>query len=190
MASNVQPVFVSVGQALHVSFLMAVMPAVCKSPTQMVIEDLVKENHVWDGVDPPRYSGVNFSGLSPLEVRAQCALVVGAVERIQHPAERAAVKAIYGYQCIKADGVRVLADYVSPQLSMSSSAVLAVAWHVFATKRQAKDITLAAIRKEYGVEPQALRWAKEKIMVQGRALHSRAAGYLEARFSEMGLIEA
>lgn len=65
---NDVPVFQDAGHALHVSYLIHSMPARTVSPTAIVIDQLVKENHVWEGLPEPRSSGVNFAGLSPLEV--------------------------------------------------------------------------------------------------------------------------
>lgn len=67
------PVFQDAGHALHVSYLVHSMPARTVSPTAIVVDQLVKQNHVWDGLPAPQSSRVDFSGLSPLEVRAQCA---------------------------------------------------------------------------------------------------------------------
>lgn len=52
------PIFRDAGHALHVSYLIHSMPARTVSPTAIVIDQLVKENHVWDGLPEPRQSGI------------------------------------------------------------------------------------------------------------------------------------
>lgn len=185
-----QAVFQSTTQALHVSYIIHHLPASSKSPTQMVIERLVKENYVMEGLPEPKESTVNFSGLNPLEVRGQCAQVIAMVDHLPHPVEAAAVKAIYGYQSIKADGIRALAEYCEPQLgAIRGVAALALAWHTFGTKKQREDITIGDIAKEFGLTPKAVSDAKLKISKQGRALHDRAVSNLDQRFKLGGLVD-
>jgi hypothetical protein len=184
-----QAVFQSTTKALHVSYIIHHLPAASKSPTQMVIERLVKENR-WEGLEEPKESTVNFSGLSPLEVRGQCAQVLAMVNHLGHPVEAAAVKAIYGYQSIKADGVRMLAEYCEPQLgAIRGMAALALAWHTFGTKKQREGLTIGDIAKEYGLTTKVVSDAKLKISKQGRALHDRAVSSLDQRFKQGGLVE-
>jgi hypothetical protein len=144
--TNDQPIFQDTRQALHVSYLIHSLPSTQKSPTQAVIERLVKENHVWDGLPAPKASGINFAGLTPMEVRGQCAQVVSMVNNLGHAGEAAAVNAMYGQGAysefykgetrkesnfeqytrektgdaqakLKALGVRYLAAYIEPILS-------------------------------------------------------------------------
>jgi hypothetical protein len=189
--TNDDPIFRSVSHALHVSFLIISQPATAKSPTSIVIDMLVKQNHVWDGIPPERESRVNFRGLSPLEVRAQCAQVVSMVNHLPHAAERDAICAIYGQQFVKSVAVRGLTSYVEPMLApLSLECCLYVAWNVFCTKAQREGISLADIAKEFGYTNEAVRHAKNKVEELGRCLHARACGALEPRFIDGGLIDS
>ena len=67
------PVFRSTQQALHVAFLMGILPVTQKSNTQMLLERLMEEAGVAKVVQ--RDGTLNFAGLSPMEVRGQCAMV-------------------------------------------------------------------------------------------------------------------
>jgi hypothetical protein len=185
-----QAVFQSTTQALHVSYIIHSLPAASKSPTQIVIERLVKENHVWDGLPEPRESTVNFAGLTPLEVRGQCAQVLAMVDHLPHKIEAAAVKAIYGHQLIKSEGIRLLTEYCEPQLgAVRGMAALALAWHTFGTKKQREGITIGDIAKEFGLTAKVVSDAKLKINNQSKALHDRAVGGLDQRFKEGGLVD-
>jgi len=84
-------VFRSVSQALHVSFLMATLPVTQRGNTQALVERLMEDAGVRKDVQ--RDGTLNFAGLSPMEVRGQCAMVRGAVDHHCQPIERAAIHA-------------------------------------------------------------------------------------------------
>ena len=183
-----EPVFQDAGHALHVSYLIHSMPTRTVSPTAIVIDQLVKENHVWDELPTPKESRVNFSGLSPQEVRAQCAQVVSMVNHLPHQAERDACHAIYGHQVIKANGVRGMAAYCAPVLGCSDSMALYVAWHVFMRTHQRQGVTMQDIAKEFGVELRTVDHAARTVRKYGFAMHARAIDALTQRFTDGGLI--
>ena len=183
------PVFRDAGHALHVSYLIHSMPARTVSPTAIVIDQLVKENHVWYGLQEKREGVVNFAGLSPLEVRAQCAQVISMVNHLPHEAERFACHAIYGHQTIKADGVRGLAAYVAPVLSTGhKDFALYCAWHVFATARQRDDLGQGEIAAHCGVSVATVREACATLRRYAKAMLARALDALTERFQDGGLI--
>ena len=184
-----EPVFQDAGHALHVSYLIHSMPPRTVSPTAIVIDQLVKENHVWDEVAPTHAKRVNFGGLNPLEVRGQAAQVVSMVNRLPHEAERFACQAIYGHQVIKADGVRGLGRYCAPVLTcQSSDFALYCAWHVFATSRQRDGLTQGEIAQHFGVTIAAVREACATVRKYGKTMHARALDALTDRFQSGGLI--
>lgn len=183
------PVFQDAGHALHVSYLVHSMPARTVSPTAIVVDQLVKQNHVWDGLPAPQSSRVDFSGLSPLEVRAQCAQVISMVNHLPHEAERYACHAVYGHKAIKADGVRGMARYVSPALSLGSADyALYCAWHVFATARQRDGLSQGDIAAHFGCSTSAVDHDCKRIRKYVRNLHARALDALTGRFQDGGLI--
>ncbi len=181
-------IFQNASHALHVSYLIHSLPATTKSPTAIVIDQLVKQNHVWDGVPVRDAAKVNFSGLSPIEVRAQCAQVVSMVNHLAHPAERAACEAVYGLQVLKANGVRGMSAYCAPALQMDEEPLLYIAWHVFARAHQREGITHAAIAEQFGMTLQAVRYASDTVKKYGKHLHDRALEALHQRFLVGGLI--
>lgn len=183
------PIFQDAGHALHVSFLIHSLPAATVSPTAIVIDQLVKENHVWDEVRPAHVGRVNFRGLSPLEVRGQAAQVVSMVNHLAHEAERFACQAIYGHQTIKADGVRGLGRYCAPILTcQSNDFALYCAWHVFATTRQRDGLSQGDIAKHFGVSLSAVRHSCANVQRYAKSMHSRAIDALTVRFQDGGLI--
>lgn len=183
-----QPIFRDAGHALHVAFLIHSLPPTIKSPTAIVIDRLVKGNHVWDELPAPNESRVNFSGLSPQEVRAQCAQVVSMVNHLPHQAERDACQAIYGRQVIKANGVRGMAAYCAPVLGCSDSMALYIAWHVFMRAHQRQGVTMQDIAREFGTNLQVVRYAADIVRKYAVAMHARAIDALTTRFLDGGLI--
>lgn len=181
-------IFENAGHALHVSYLIHSQPASTVSPTAVLIDRLVKQNHVWDSLPEPRESRVNFDGLSPLEVRAQCAQVVSMVNHLPHPAERDACHAIYGQQALKAQGVRGMAEYCAPVLGCADEMALYVAWHVFMRAHQRQGVTMQDIARKFSVTHQAVRYAVDCVKRYGQALHRRAITQLEERFIHGGLV--
>lgn len=179
---NDNPVFRDAGHALHVSFLIHSQPASSISPTALVIAHLQRENPPWDGLEAQAARSVNFSGLSPTEVRGQCAQVVAMVEHLPHHAERDALKAAYGHQVIKADGVRGMAAYCAPAIDCHHDMALYVAWHVFMTARQRDQVTLEDVATKFGVTIARVRHAASITKRYGRALHARGVDALTDRF--------
>jgi hypothetical protein len=186
---NDAPIFRDASHALHVSFMIHAMPARTVSPTAMVIDQLLRETGKWDGAPDAAPGSVNFAGLSPLEVRGQCAQVVAMVNHLAHVGERAACQAAYGHQAIKADGVRGIAAYVAPTLTCQSSGfALYCAWHVYATPRQRDGLTQGEIAAHFGVTVAAVREASATIRKYGKSLLNNALTSLGSRFEEGGLI--
>lgn len=182
------PIFQSVGQALHVSFLMAILPPTQRVSTQVLIDSLREAS----GKEEQRMlSTINIGGLTPLEFRGQCALVVSSARHhLQHP-EHAAVRARFGHQVTKSDGVRDLADYIGPMSGISSPlAVRALVWSQYhrGGQRAADRYSLRDIEKETGVTIQALRRCADVIRRTGEALDARADSKLGDLFRRTGLI--
>ena len=137
------PIFTSVEQCLHVCFLMGTLPVSQKSQTQAVIERMIEQS----GTVPLREkSTVNFSGLSPLEVRGHCAMIRAVVDDHLPAPEIAVIHARYAYQMQKAAGVRAIRDYCLPQLTIQADiATLAMAWGVFGSAAQRRELSTREI---------------------------------------------
>lgn len=184
------PVFRDAGHALHASYLILSLPARTRSPTAILIDALAKRSHVWDEAPAPSAARVDFGGLSPLEVRAQCALVAAVVEHLPHPAERDACKAIYAQQAAKAEGVRGLARYLEPLLAQGGEYPLYACWHVFARTHQRPGITQGDVAERFGVPLRQVDHDCRRIRKSAHALHARALGALQERFERDGLVHS
>jgi len=186
-----QAVFQSVEAALFFAFLMEGQPVLQKSISQIVFEHLSRMAGRVDADDTPRT--INFSGLTRLEIRGQCAMVRAAVEYRLPAPEAAAVHAYYGragQQC-KADGIQAVRDYCLPLLSIKGEdPTLAMAWGVFGEKRQREFLSQRKIAREFGLSQSTVCRDMKHIRYTGDVLCNRAVERLRPMFAQQGLAGA
>ena len=182
------PVFASVQQALHISFLMEILPATQRSQMQVLIEALMKQCGVWDET-PVAPKTIDFGGLSALEIRAQCAMVRGAVDHHLTRPERDAIQAAYGRQRTQVAGVRGVAAYAVAMTSTArADAVLALAWGLFCPRHMAADLSLRKIGEEFGLSKSTAHRDQQIIKQTHRSLLSRGIERLGVTFANSGLV--
>lgn len=180
------PIFTSVEQALHVAFLIEILPASQKSQMQVILERMMEDA----GLTEDREVGtVNFAGLSSMEVRAQCAMIRGAVVHRLPAPEAQAVHARYAHQKAKAEGVRGVRDYCRPRITTQGDApTLAIAWNVYASIKQRDGISVRKIAAEYSLAPSTVGRDVQRVRETGQMLLNQATQRLEPQFSESGLV--
>lgn len=184
------PVFQSVSQALHVSYLVCHMPPTVRVSTQVLIDGLREQ---LGRTEARIASTINRDGLSQLEFRGQCALVTAAARDHLPPPEYAAVLARYAHHVAKAAGVRGLAEYIQPRTGVDHEwAVRGVVWSVYhrGSQRAADRMSLRSISSETGVSLHALRRCVDVVRQTGDALQIRAEDRLGQMFERTGLVAA
>lgn len=185
---NDEPIFSSVGQALHVAFLMAIMPPTQRVSTQVLIDSLREQC----GKTEARIaSTINMGRLTPLEFRGQCALICASAHHHLTQPEYAAVRARFGHQVTKAEGVKELADYIQPATGILHVwAVRGIVWKQYHRGGQrARDRwSLRDIEKETGVTVAALRRCCDVVKKMGEGLELRAQARLGELFVRTGLV--
>jgi hypothetical protein len=161
-----------VGQALYVSFLMETLPVRERGQLDRMVSVLMREAGIIEAPACERDPrAVNFSGLSPEEVRGQCAMVRAIVDDHLPGHERDVVHATYGYQVRKAGGVRGVVRYVEPLLfTHDPDALLAMGWGVFGSERQKKDFAGVAIAREWGLAARTVQADMKKIRMKRDSL--------------------
>lgn len=183
-------IFTSVGQALHVAFLMAILPPTQRVSTQVLIDSMREQS----GKTEARIaSTINMGGMSPLEFRGQCAMITSAARNHLPGPEYAAVRARFGHQRTKADGVQALAEYVQAASGVEHDlAVRAVVWSLYhrGSQRAADRWSLTSIGRETGVSVHALRRCAETVKRMGEALERRAESRLGDLFKRTGVTPA
>lgn len=186
---NDAPIFRSINQALHVAYLMAILPPTQKSPTQLVITDLMEMAGVRKEVE--REGTINFAGLSPLEVRGQCAMVIAAVRHQLRPAERFAIEAWYAHDHNKAEAVRFLCDWCEPHWTIESPAArMLITWHVNLPDEVHNRYTCSErlIAGEHGIPKSTVHDQIVKVRKAVVAWRRHAVGQLEWMFIDRGVI--
>ena len=185
-----QAVFRSVHQALHVAHLMAILPPTQKSNTQSLIECLMRDAGVLREVE--RDGTLNFSGLSPLEVRGQCAMVRAAVVHHCTEPERMAIWAWYAHDASKAEGVRFLCSWFSKVWTVDSPhARMLMTWRACVTddSKAARHCSYRDIEGEHGIPKSNAQRQVQAMAKKARALRELGASRLEALFVSHGLVE-
>jgi len=189
------PVFVTVGQALHVAFLMEVLPPTQKGPTQIFIEDMMRRRFNLDQLSATERR-LNTSGLSPLELRGQCAIIRACVQDHLPAPERAAVWSRYGHHRTKVEGVRGLVAYLGSMCPMQHrEAQLALTWAIYTPRAvtpdrhgRSRDWSLRDISKRYDVPRSTLGETRQLIKQHGQRLESVGEDRLGELFDRTGLV--
>jgi hypothetical protein len=185
---NGEAVFTSTRQALHVAFLLEIMPATAKSQMQCILERLMEEAGITEELEPHERT-VNFGGLTALEVRGQCALVVGAANNHLTPPERSAVWTRFGMRRRQADGVRAFSDYVGPVLTTQHEiARMAMVWGLYAHTGRRDDFSLNKIAEEFQLARTTLQRDQKAIATYHKSLEGRAIERLQPYFQRTGLV--
>ncbi len=181
------PIFRSVEQALHFSFLMEILPVTQRSQMQAMIDRMMEDRGI---IQEREKSTIDFGGLNGLEIRGQCAMVRNAVVHNLPPPEVAAIHARYGHQTCKSAGVRGIRDYCLPMLSIQDDmATLTMAWGVFGTQQQRDDLSVRRIAAEFSLGKSTVATDMTRIRAAARALNDRAVDRLRPIFEQGGLAD-
>jgi len=186
--TNHDPVFTSVGQALHVSFLMEVLPVTQKVSTQVLIQNMRQQA----GKEELREaSSINKAGLSPMDFSAECAKVRKRVDiALWHPAEKAAIWTRFGWQATQGRGVQELASYFGPMLNLSHKlGASCILWHLY-HRGNRKGLTLRKIEEETGIAKSTLHRAADVVRRSVDDLDARAQSRLGPIFEELRFVVA
>lgn len=180
-----EPVFTSVGQALHVSWLMEILPVTQKVSTQILIDSIREQ---LGKVEARVNSTINLGGMSPLEFRGQCAMVRGSCEHHLTRAELDAVRLRFGWQLSQAKGVAGMADFLGPMLKLEHDLALrALLWSQY-HRGSRKGLALRDIERETGVSIATLSRASKKMRAAVEGLEMRACRGLDGLFVRTGLV--
>lgn len=181
-----EPIFRSVQQALHFSFLIETIPVSQKSQMQEIYQQGKQRTWQEDKREP---TTIRFGGLSPLEVRGQCAMVRGAVMDHLLIGERHAVHARYALQNVQSSGVRAMRDEAMPMLSCQDEwPTLAMAWLIFGSIGQTAGITTRSIADEFELSQNMVMRDIGKIRRAHHALELMAFNKLSELFRKDRLI--
>lgn len=182
-------VFRNTENALFVSFLMEIMPVTTVCSTQTLIRLLKEQAGIAEERQVVEHRRIDFRGLSPMEVRGQCSMVVGAVDHHLIEPERAALWTRYGHRRRQAQGVRLLRDYLAPLLSTGPEWMqMALIWNAYGPRPRREDFSLEKIACEYDMSKTTLHRIQQTIKKHHRALEKRAIARLDELFERTNLV--
>lgn len=183
--ATAEPIFRTVGQALYVAYVVEVTPLAQKGGTQIVIEDIMKRGG-YQSENKRTERSLNLQGLTPLELRAQCAIIRETVDKLDGP-QQYALKARYGRQTTRAAGVQGLLELLGALCnSRKDEAVRALIWAIYEENRD--EWSLRRIEKEYGVGKNTLH--RDQQLIRKLVVRWQGVGEatLDNKFQASGLV--
>lgn len=197
--TNTVPIFRSTTQALHFAYLIQAYEVSPESIMTKAIRRLMMDCGIWR--DEP--STVDFGGLTQLEVRAQCAMIRGAVDHHLSGPEAWSIQARYGVvHVVNENGQRVfffsrerlvaimaLADWISPTLPAVAreSVDLLVARHF--SGRTDPRLSFRCLAEKFGGSHMAYVRAFKDVRARVEQMEAAAVDSLTPRFEAHGVVE-
>lgn len=197
-----QAMFRSTSQALHFAFMIQAYEVSVENIMSKAIRAIMKELGIWDEGEP---STVDFGGLSPLEIRGQCAMIRAIVrDRLPGP-EAWAIQARYGVNEIatidgkkrfvfsreRYEAIMNLGNWLAPSFpNFNPLAVdILVAKAVGAVnKNQSGGITSREMAEQFGLDQSTYRHALKRVSEKLIELETRAIDTLTPEFERDGVV--
>lgn len=186
-----QAMFMDAGQAMHFAFLMEEYEASPECMTWQAIRTVLKMLGLREKLEAMvgRTGTVNFSGLSPLEIRGQCQMIRSSIVNRLHPAESAAMLARYTLDpLVKARAIRFLSEYIFPVGTGSERLLYDYCVLSCFSKREMEKGQRAELLERLGVKPKSaagfVRTAKRRV----REYERRAEERMQDVFEQGGLV--
>jgi len=181
------PIFRTVGQALHVAYLIGSLPASAKSPLLVIIEDSYGREEPYE---PPSLKGINFGNLSPLEVRGECSMITGIVERELEGLELDVILARYAHGEQRVEAMARVRDYVRPLIpEIAQKACTRIVAGMYCNKQQTRDLfsSYEIARTVGGVSASTIKRAKKEAKKIVFEVEVSAIGKLQSLFVAGGI---
>lgn len=202
---NDEAVFKSIGQALYMAYAMEFTELGSKGATLLLVEDLMK--HRYGEAPVPRSErNINMGGMTPLELRAQCALIRGSVNNNLIGHERDAICARFGFKTTRTDAiVRLLDHYASLCNTRSKDALGDLMRGIYEPgmrmkhgetpvefnkrkSRQEHEFSLRAIARRHSIGRDTLHRDQLLLRKLCNAIEVRAQARMEEVFIKAGLL--
>lgn len=181
-------IFRNVSQALYFSFVIQQYPANGTGNMQSVIGILKKQMGV---ALNENNTTMRLDGLSPMEVRAQCADIRAQVRHKLDELHAQALEARFSEERdVKRYAIRCLAAHIAPQLVVSLDCALALCWrHYTLAERRDKDFTFRQIAQEYGISKDKAARAAAKLASTLAYLEADGMEQLAIGFERAGIVD-
>ncbi|MET3134969.1 hypothetical protein AAKU55_005272 [Oxalobacteraceae bacterium GrIS 1.11] len=180
-------IFQTSGQAVHFSYVIQGYDATPQSQMARIMHSVMRQLGISDGAG---LSSIDLAGLTPLEVRGQCAMIRACVRSHLRPMEAKALEARYSSdRDTKRFAISALADCCGPVVGINPSVALALMWRQHVDRSRKKDFTLRMIATEYGLSKSTIHRAEAALKQHLGTLENLALSNLHARFVADGIIE-
>lgn len=207
---NKDAIFSSAGQAVHVAYMITGQEAPQDAPLRKMLIRMLEsaanpgsEQRAWlEQLRGQSSRRVNFAGLSPLEVRAQCALIVHAVKSKLPRMETWALQARYGHTEMEDDqgnrrfafsaerieAIKGLSDWLAPSFpAVKPFAVDCMIGKLYANHAK-MEISFRELAGNFGGNHMTYARAFDKIRSRLRELEQVALDRLEPYLREQGVV--
>lgn len=175
----ITPIFENAWDALRFSFYIKVLPAGNISPTYTAIKHLMRNSgKVFDRV----HSRINMTGLTPFDVRAQCAMILALVEDRLTAPEKCAIWAQHGLYEDQLKGINGLASQIETTINKGECLKMIVAL------LYTKSITIREVANQYGVSKSSVGEDLWRVKAAVESMEKIAQTRLEEIFRKGGLI--
>lgn len=194
------PIFGSVTQALHFSYLIEAYEVSPESIMAKVLKRMMKDLAIWD---ESTASTVDFGGLNPLEVRAQCAMIRAAVRNHLLQPEMWALQARYGlthvsdehgtkrfwYSPERIAAIRSLADLLRPAHENVPFMAMDLLVVKHFSERAEHRASFREMEVAWGTSRMTFSRAFHQIQTRLQALENEGIATLRPIFEDHGVIE-
>ncbi|WP_373889597.1 hypothetical protein [Massilia sp. MB5] len=209
-SENQDAIFSSAEQAVHVAYQITAQQALQDAPLRKLLiralesaSNMSAEQHAWLQQLRGKPSGrVNFSGLSPLEVRAQCALIVHAVKTKLPCTEMWALQARFGHTDVedengvrrfafsaeRIDAIKGLSDWLAPAFpNLKPFAIDCMIGKLYAN-HSGVEISFRELARNFGGNHMAYARGYGKLRERLHELEMVALDRLEPYLREQGVV--
>jgi len=181
-------IFRNVSQALHFSYVIQQYPADGHSQLHRVIGMVKREMGVaLDEHD----TTLNLGGMSPLEIKAQCADIRAQVRHRLDELHAQALEARFSEERdVKRFAIRCLAVHAAPQLAVSFDCALALCWRHYTPKeRRDRDFTFRQLGEAYGISKDKAARSANRLALLLADLEADGMEGLAPGFERAGIVD-
>jgi hypothetical protein len=208
--ANRDAIFTSAGQAVHVAYMITGQDAPQDAPLRKMLIRMLEsapnpggEQRAWlEQLRGSPSRGVNFAGLGPLEVRAQCALIVHAVKTRLPRMEMWALQARFGhmemedgegnrrfaFSAERIDAIKGLSDWLAPSFPTNKPIAIDCMIGKLYANHQKMEISFRDLAANFGASHMTYKRAYEKLRTRLRELEDLALERLEPYLREQGVV--
>jgi len=151
-------IFASTYQAVQVAYAMAAASPFCCSNMQSIYRQMQADSRHKSSLD----GGVDWSGLTVMEQRAECANIRDMIEHIYSGADVDVILAKFAQDELQVPAIQRMSTYIAPRVRGTSQAVVLdlLVWIYYDRKRRP---SLRGIARHHGLSDRRVRDALQAV---------------------------